>query len=87
MRVGTTNATDIEHQGEANIQVWPNPFSNRIYVKNATPGIAFELSDAFGQAIFYGKNVEQADFSKLLPGLYFLKVLSKNPITFKLIKV
>lgn len=71
----------------AAVEVSPNPFSSRIFLKNAPQNAVCELSNAFGQPVFSGKNLEQQDFSGLPPGVYFLKMTGKPNSVFRLVKV
>jgi polyhydroxybutyrate depolymerase len=77
--------TGLENSSEANskIEVFPNPFSNKIYVKNASENEILILENYFGQIIWLGKNIEKQDFSNLSNGLYFLRF---DNYTLKLVK-
>lgn len=66
--------------------VYPNPFSDHIFLKNAPPDAVVELTNAVGRVFFFGKNVEQEDFSKLPAGMYFLKISEQNTAALRLIK-
>ena len=69
------------------IQGYPNPFTNKIGLKNITGTESFGLTNNMGQTIWSGKLIEQQDFSTLFPGLYFLKVTGQNTIQIvKLVK-
>jgi hypothetical protein len=69
------------------VQVYPNPFSNRILLKNATGKEKYRLLNKMGQTIWTGRQIEQKDFSALLPGMYFLKVEGeRSNQTIKVIK-
>lgn len=69
------------------LNAYPNPFSNRIFVNNAPINAVFSLTNAIGQVVFYGKNVEQEDFSALPTGAYFLRVSDLKPTVFKFLKM
>ena len=70
-----------------NENTYPNPFSDKINLKNTSGNENFELRNALGQTIWTGSQIEKQNFSTLSPGLYFLKVYSKNPVqAIKLIK-
>ena len=60
------------------ISAFPNPFEDHIFLKNAAIDADLELSNAIGQIIFSGKNIEKQDFSSLPKGLYFLKISGKT---------
>jgi len=71
------------------MQVYPNPFVDKIWVKNVDPDATFQLYDGTGRLVFSGKNVQEQDFAKLPSGFYALSIRkSTTPIftTFKLIK-
>jgi arylsulfatase B len=76
--VGTENAVQVLEN-----QVYPNPFTARIYVKTAAAAQYFELKNSLGQTVFKGQNIYTQDFSYLPQGVYFL---TTNAQTFKLIK-
>jgi subtilisin-like proprotein convertase family protein len=67
-------------------EIFPNPFSDHIYMKNAPENAIFELTNALGQVVFLGKNIEKQDFSRLVEGVYFLKVLGGKELVFKVLK-
>jgi hypothetical protein len=77
--------TGIENTIETNtkIELYPNPFSNKINLTNTTGKEIFTLINYFGQVIWTGINIEQQNFSYLLNGLYFLRIDSR---TIKLVK-
>jgi arylsulfatase A-like enzyme len=77
--VGTETLTETNA-----ISVAPNPFSDHIFLKNAPENAVFEMTNAVGQVVFLGKNIEKQDFSNLPSGVYFLKISGKRP--FKLFK-
>jgi hypothetical protein len=69
------------------IKIYPNPFSNKISLANITGQENYELINSMGQTIWFGKQIEQQDFSALEPGLYFLRVEAQNAVqTIKVIK-
>ncbi len=69
------------------IQVYPNPFSDKINIMNNNGKEDYELTDVLGQLVWNGKQIEQHNFSGLRLGLYFLKVkLLNSTQTIKLIK-
>jgi len=73
----TTNIGDSFNQLKE-IQCYPNPFTNKISLKNITGEENYLLINTMGQEIWSGKQIEQQDFSNLLPGLYFLNIKFKN---------
>ncbi len=74
-----------ENQLNLNV-VFPNPFSSKINIENATGNENYTLTNEIGQEIFSGKNIEKQDFSALHKGIYFLKISDKTSIVTKLIK-
>jgi hypothetical protein len=79
-----------ENELENNLQVYPNPFTNKINIKNLSGNETFVLTNLIGQKIFEGKNISEEDFTNLLNGIYFLKIYgqSKNQSqTIKLVKL
>ncbi len=66
-------------------EIFPNPFSDHIYLKNIPKNAVCELVNTVGQIVFSGKNIEKEDFSNLPNGVYFLKIAGKSEI--KMIKV
>jgi arylsulfatase B len=65
---------------------YPNPFHAHIYLKPAVGKVYAELSDAIGQVVFAGKNIENQDFSGLANGVYFLKIYGAELQVIKLEK-
>jgi hypothetical protein len=69
------------------IQVYPNPFTHTIRVRQTTEKEEYKLTNSVGQTIWTGIAVEQKDFSYLPSGLYFFVVKTENHSqTFKLLK-
>lgn len=82
-----TPSVGTEDLGEnAAATISPNPFFDHLFLKNAPENAIFEMTNAVGQVVFSGKNVGQADFSGLPPGVYFLKITGHFVQFFKLIK-
>ena len=72
---------------DAAVQVWPNPFSDKIGVGASDAGTVFELFDCFGRPVFVGKNISEQDFSGQPVGIYFLKILGKKSAMLRLVKI
>ncbi|MEI6435976.1 MAG: aryl-sulfate sulfotransferase [Bacteroidota bacterium] len=69
------------------IRSYPNPFTNRIALKNTTGTESFDLTNSLGHTIWSGKLIELQDFSNLPSGFYFLKIKTQNSAqTIKIIK-
>lgn len=56
------------------IEVYPNPFSNAVKLKNQTGSELYELFNVNGSLIWKGKNIENIDFSFLSKGCYLLNI-------------
>jgi len=67
------------------IQCYPNPLMNKIHLINTKGDETYVLINTIGLRIWSGKEIEKQDFSGLIPGLYFLRVQSQNPV--QLIKI
>jgi hypothetical protein len=81
----TTSITDFESQKL--IQVYPNPFTDKINIYNETGTEIFILTDQFGQTIYSGDQIQEQSFEKLFSGIYFLTITTPNCVkTYKLIK-
>ena len=60
--------------------VYPNPFSQKIRVSNVSATAYFELVNPFSQMVFSGNNIENADFSALPAGVYFLTITDNKRV-------
>ena len=89
VRNPTSTSTKTEELAaeNASAQAFPNPFFDHIFLKNAPENAIFQLANAFGQVVFYGKNIASTDFSKLPTGLYLLKIEGKNAAAQRLVKI
>ena len=68
-------------------EYYPNPFSNRIIVRNADGNEQYELFNSTGKAIWSGRHIDRQDFSALMAGSYFLNVKTRQTVrTIKLLK-
>jgi Protein of unknown function (DUF1566) len=81
----TTKTNDLSEE-KTMVQVFPNPFSDHILLKNAPKNASFEMINAAGLLVFSGNNIEKQDFTTLRPGIYCLKIISNQCTTFKLVK-
>jgi hypothetical protein len=73
----TTGVSGLIDENAAS-QVFPNPFTNRIVPVNSSGNDFFELFNGCGQSVWKGTQIEQHDFSGLLPGFFFLNVSDGN---------
>ncbi len=85
------NTTHTTTTATMSFNVFPNPFYNRIHVENLEKGseeqVEAALSDCLGNLVFFGKNIENQDFTHLLPGLYFLQIKTSHAPILRLIKL
>lgn len=66
--------------------VFPNPFNSMIQIKNKSGTEQFELTNIVGKIIYYGKDIDQQNFSNIPNGLYFLRIFDNGTILVKLVK-
>jgi len=85
IELNPTSVGDINKQ--PSLQIYPNPFTNNISVRNTSGKEYYQLLNSMGQTVWTGMNIIREDFSSLAFGLYVLKVNTQNAVqTFKLIK-
>ena len=65
------------------LNVFPNPFIDKISLRNKSANESIQLVDIKGQTMYEGIDIEKQDFSYLSKGIYFLKIKNK---TIKIIK-
>ena len=68
------------------LEVYPNPFTQFIILKNENADVAYELINSIGQVVYSGKLISSTDFSYLNTGIYLLKVVGNSSSFLKLIK-
>lgn len=69
------------------INIYPNPFSNKINYQSSNTVLSFKLMNVYGQIIWQGPDLSNQNFSDVLPGVYYLQVYSENQIqSLKLLK-
>jgi hypothetical protein len=71
-----TTSVNNQIQESSSIRVFPNPFINRISMKNPSGKEEFELLNIAGQTVWKGKLIEEQDFSALQSGIYLLSVIN-----------
>lgn len=71
----------VHHNG--GISVYPNPASDKLYIKGLTTNSHTDILNMSGALIYQGKkrHNEMIDISQLLPGVYVLKVKTSEGIT------
>lgn len=80
----TNEITSLEKQI---ITAFPNPFIDKICIKNNSDSNVYALYNALGKLVYTGGNIEQHDFSNLSEGIYFLTIKNNSgQQTFKLTK-
>ena len=85
IELNPTSVGDLNKQ--PSLQIYPNPFTNNISVRNTSGKEYYQLLNSMGQTVWTGMNIIREDFSSLAFGLYVLKVNTQNAVqTFKLIK-
>jgi len=65
---------------------FPNPFTSYIQIKSPSKNQSFQLTNALGQVIYFGNQLEKQNFSLLKKGLYYLSEISNSNYHLKLIK-
>jgi hypothetical protein len=83
--------------GDWSASVYPNPVVNRLKIQfdtNSSGEYAFELIDITGKKLITEKTklilpgqVEELDFSGLIPAMYLLKIIPSNEGSQKLFKI
>jgi hypothetical protein len=77
-------ATSDFTMNDTKVRVYPNPFSNQIYVENVSGSTEFNVVDVVGALVMRGKlNVNVANLDILKTGIYFLQIENKS---FKIVK-
>jgi len=81
------SGTGDQSMHAAGIGCYPNPFTTRINLVNATGKEFITLADRMGNTTWSGTHIDQHDFSNLTPGLYFLRIETQNSVkSLKIIK-
>lgn len=65
-------------QQENNVKIYPNPFTQYIYVSNSDDFSGYELFNISGQLVSKGKVASSIDFSNISGGFYILKLTGKS---------
>ena len=83
-----TTTTSIEGSlFEKEYKIYPNPFSDEIFIQNLLGEEHFMIYDCFGQNITEGKCSGTIKIPEINSGIYYLTILDNtNQTTFKLIK-
>lgn len=83
---GNILVTGDKHIVDGAEEVYPNPFTSHLNIKNKLGGERFELVDITGTLWYSGKNIEDENFNALPAGIYFLRVTNVTSKVTKLIK-
>jgi len=76
--IPTTSLELTENQNEVKLEIYPNPATDYIKIKNQLKQINYEIFNVIGRKISEGSSyVESIDINALPIGLYFLKVKDK----------
>lgn len=79
------NATTELNMPVANVFAYPNPFTRKISLHGASNAIV-TLATITGRVVYHGTAIDQQDFSKLPPGIYFLSIHGKQAAPTRLVK-
>lgn len=60
------------------VNIYPNPFSKHIQIENIKANTFVELYNSIGEKIYAGTEIEMQDFSKLVTGIYFIKLENQS---------
>ncbi len=82
-----TATTNYLQPEKTDYSLYPNPFSNTIRLTNATGNEVFQLINTWGQTFFSGRNIQDADFSALAAGIYFLRISDDKIVGQKTVKL
>ncbi|MCR9290282.1 MAG: T9SS type A sorting domain-containing protein [Bacteroidetes bacterium] len=76
-----------ENLDEKRYKIYPNPFSEEIFVENLLGDEYFIIYDFFGRNISVGKCSGTINMPEAKSGIYYLTILNNsNQTTYKLIK-
>lgn len=76
-----------ELDGPIGLSVYPNPFTDHLYLQGALGCEMFVLTNALGQPVYAGNNISSQDFSALPVGSYFLKAIGAKSKAGQVVKV
>lgn len=61
-------------------KVYPNPFVDKIIVSSVSEKATYELTNALGQMVWKGSQIQKHNFMDINNGVYSLKIISENTI-------
>lgn len=71
-----TNGIDDINEDFIKYNVSPNPFTDKLSLKDTNGNETYEFRNMFGQLIFQGKDIMKKDFQSLTPGVYYLRIIN-----------
>lgn len=74
-------------KSEKTIYVYPNPFADKINIKDFNCSDPFILTSMNGQIISFGKNISQQDFTNLNAGIYLVRVKIEKSNAYQTLKL
>ncbi|WP_276133545.1 T9SS type A sorting domain-containing protein [Polluticoccus soli] len=84
-----TGMTSISAVGKQHAEIYPNPVSDWLFIKNAQPGTVYAVIDMAGRVLIDGvitQNVQQIDASRLSSGVYLLKLNDEGSTQSRFVK-
>ena len=83
----TLSTITEEHLSETGYAIYPNPFSDEIFLEHLTGNEHFILRDCLGRTVIEGKCSGAVRMPETGSGMYYLTIFNNtNPTTFKLLK-
>jgi len=70
--------SNVELNSFADIEVYPNPVSNYLKIRNFDNLSSFRILNVAGQEVLQGSDTDKIDVSKLTDGLYFIEMNNDN---------
>lgn len=86
LTIGVCTVTGVEENSELSFEVFPNPASEYITISQVSnEQISYRILDLKGSEVINGnlQNTDKVDVSKLVPGVYFLHVISDTKSSIK----
>ena len=83
----TLSTITEEHLSETGYAIYPNPFTDEIFVEHLTGNEHFILRDCLGKTVMEGTCSGAVHMPETTPGIYYLTILNNtNQTTFKVFK-
>lgn len=75
----TTNPTASINTIKVNsVEIFPNPAKKQVQIKSIYPIKKIEMYTVLGQLVLTINNYDKVDVSNLLPGIYWIKIITNN---------